>query len=114
MPEKLYSLDLVKKLSHNNKEIMRKLINVFIDQAPPSVENLKSAYYARKYAVVSQVAHKIKPTYGYFIISNTEKEIEMIELLANLEKPLPEIETLIIRLEEITQKVVAEMREDMN
>lgn len=32
MPEKLYSLDLVKKLSHNNKEIMRKLINVFMSR----------------------------------------------------------------------------------
>lgn len=93
---------------------MRKLINVFIEQAPSSVEHLKSAYQARKYAVVSQVAHKIKPTYGYFIISNTAKEIEMIELLANLEKPLPEIETMINSLEETTNKVVAEMREDLN
>lgn len=114
MPEKLYSLDLVKKLSHNNKEIMRKLINVFIEQAPASVENLKSAYYARKFAVVSHVAHKIKPTYGYFVINNTEKEIELIELLANLEKPLPEIESMINRLEETTAKVVAEMQEDLN
>jgi len=114
MSEKLYNLEFVKKLSHNNGEIIRKLINVFINQAPTSVESLKSAYYARKYAVVRQVAHKIKPTYAYFVISNTEKDIEMIELLCNLEKPLPEIETLIKRLEETTNKVVTQLREELN
>lgn len=112
MPEKLYKLDLLKKLSHNNKEVIRKLTHVFIDQAPKAVEDIKAAYEAEKFELVSATAHKIKPTFGYFAITGTEKDIEMIELLANLEMTSPDLETLINRLENITRDVIEEMKQD--
>ncbi len=114
MPEKLYSLDLVKKLAHNNKEVVHKLINVFMEQAPASLRDIRSAYYSKDYAAVSTLAHKIKPTYGYFAISGTEKDIELIEKLSVIGSPSPEIEEIIIKLEQATRMVVAEMKADLN
>ena len=114
MPEKLYSLDLVKKLAHNNYEVIHKLIHVFIKQAPASVSDIKSAYYSKDYEAVSSLAHKIKPTYGYFAVSGTEKDIELIEKLSVIGSPSPEIEEIIIKLEQATRMVVAEMKADLN
>jgi HPt (histidine-containing phosphotransfer) domain-containing protein len=114
MPEQLYNLNLVKKLSHNNLEVINKLIHVFIEQAPSSVNDIKSAYYSRKYSVVTALAHKIKPTYGYFSVLATEKDLEMIEKLSTLESPSAEIEEMINRVEDATSKVVAEMKSDLN
>ena len=112
MSEKLYKLDLLKKLSHNNNEVIRKLIHVFMDQAPKAVEEIKAAYKAGKFNLVSTTAHKIKPTFGYFGIEGIEKDIEMIELLAKFEVANPEIEKLICRLEIITKAVIDEMKLD--
>jgi HPt (histidine-containing phosphotransfer) domain-containing protein len=90
MPEKLYSLDLVKKLAHNNNEIViNKLMHVFMEQAPASLRDIKSAYYSKDYAAVSTLAHKIKPTYGYFSVHGTEKDLELIEMLSAIESPSP-------------------------
>ncbi len=114
MPEKLYSLDLVKKLAHNNKEVVHKLINVFMEQAPASLRDIRSAYYSKDYAAVSTLAHKIKPTYGYFSIHGTEKDLELIEKLSVIDSPSPEIEEIIIKLEQATRMVVAEMKADLN
>lgn len=114
MPEKLYSLDLVKKLAHNNKEVVHKLIHVFMEQAPASLRDIKSAYYSKDYAAVSTLAHKIKPTYGYFSVHGTEKDLELIEMLSAIESPSPEIEEIIIKLEQATRMVVAEMKADLN
>jgi HPt (histidine-containing phosphotransfer) domain-containing protein len=112
MPEVLYSLSLLKKLAHNNQEIIRKMILVFLEQAPAAVAEIKAAYAAGKYEMVSAVAHKIKPTFGYFAIA-VEKDIVLIELLANLKEDTAEINRLIHRLDAITQKVIAEMEEDL-
>lgn len=112
MPEALYSLSLLKKLAHNNQEIIRKMIRVFLEQAPAAVEEIKAAWAAGKLELVSSIAHKIKPTFGYFAIP-VEKDIMMIELLSNLEEDMPEIKKLIDRLEAITNKVMAEMKEDL-
>lgn len=112
MPEVLYSLSLLKKLAHNNQEIIRKMIMVFLEQAPAAVTEIKAAYAAGKYEMVSAVAHKIKPTFGYFAIG-VEKDIVMIELLANLKEDTAEIKRLIHRLDTVTQKVMAEMEEDL-
>lgn len=113
MPEKLYKLNLLKKLSHNNEEVMLKLTNVFIDQAAKAVIDIKSAYEVEKFDLVSTIAHKIKPTFGYFAIEGIEKDIEMIELLANLEMPSADLEMLIKRLEMVTMAVIEEMKQDV-
>jgi HPt (histidine-containing phosphotransfer) domain-containing protein len=114
MPEQLYNLDLVKKLAHNNTEVINKLIHVFIEQAPTSVNEIKSAYYSKEYAVVTSLAHKIKPTFGYFSVIETEKDLEMIERLSTIELPSMEVEKMINKVEEATMKVVAEMKADLN
>lgn len=112
MPEVLYSLSLMKKLAHNNQEIIRKMIQVFLVQVPVAVAEIKAAYTAGKFELVSSLAHKVKPTFGYFAIG-VEKDIEMIELLANLEEDTQEIRRLINRLESVTNQVIAEMEEDL-
>ena len=112
MPEKLYNLDLLKKLSHNNKEVVHKLIHVFMEQAPKAVEEIKAAYKVRKFDLVRASAHKIKPTFGYFAIEGIEKEIESIELLANLTMASADLEILIDRVEIITKAVIDEMKQD--
>ncbi len=114
MPEKLYSLDLVKKLAHNNYEVIHKMIHVFIEQASASVRDIKSAYYSGNYKAVSSLAHKIKPTYGYFAVPGTERDLELIEKLSAIGSPSPEIEEIIIKLEQATGMVVTEMKADLN
>lgn len=112
MTEKMYNLNLLKKLSHNNEEVVRKLTYVFIEQAPKAVEEIKAAYDAEKFELMRAAAHKIKPTFGYFAIAGIEKDIEMIELLANLGMTSPELENLINRLDTITSAVIEQMKQD--
>lgn len=113
MPEKLYNLNLLKKLSHNNEEVIRKLTYVFIEQAPKAVEDIKAAYEIQKFELVSATAHKIKPTFAYFAIAGIEKDIEMIELLAKLEMRSTDLDQLINQLEKITTTVIGEMKQDL-
>lgn len=114
MPETLYSLRLVKTLSRGNDEIIRKLIHVFAEQTPQSIEVIKAAYRSKDYSIIQSVAHKIKPTYGYFEIKEAEKEIEVIEMLASLKEMSAEMEDMIRRVEISTANVIAEMIADLN
>lgn len=113
MSEKLYNLSLLQKLSHNNEEVIRKLTRVFMEQAPKAAEDIKAAYKAEKFELLCAIAHKIKPTFGYFAVATIEKDIEMIEMLAAMKKKSTELETIISRLEVIIVAVVAEMRREM-
>jgi two-component system, sensor histidine kinase len=114
MPEELYSLRLVKTLSRGNDEIIRKLIHVFAEQTPQSIEEIKVAYKSKDHSTIQSLAHKIKPTFGYFEIKESEKELEIIEMLASLNELSDEMENRIKRIEKTTKKVIAEMKADLN
>jgi HPt (histidine-containing phosphotransfer) domain-containing protein len=114
MPEELYSLRLVKTLSRGNNEIIRKLIDVFAEQTPQSIEVIKAAFKSKDHNIIQSVAHKIKPTFGYFEIKETEKQIEVVEMLASMNELSPEMEEMIRRIEKTLAEVIAEMKADLN
>ncbi len=112
MQEKMYSLELIQSISRGNAALIKKLITVFIEQTPDSVSRMKAAYIKKDFTTFKTLAHKVKPTFGYFGIKEVERDLQLIELLAGIGMSSEELSLLILKIEETTQKVVDEMKTD--
>lgn len=112
MPEHLYNTDMIQSLSRGNSELIRKLISLFVTQTPEFVREMHQAYKEKDFATFKNLVHKIKPTYGYFGIKEIERDIQLIELLAEMGVTSDELELLLRKIERATKNVVDEMKTD--
>jgi HPt (histidine-containing phosphotransfer) domain-containing protein len=110
--EKFYDMCMIERLCHNNEERIKKLVSVFIEQMPQSVEEIKQAYAKRDFAVVRKTAHRIKPTLSYYAIIKIEKDILQIEKMAKGEVDSADMELKIIKLDIVVGEVVKKMKQD--
>jgi HPt (histidine-containing phosphotransfer) domain-containing protein len=112
IPEKLYDMCMIERLCHQNKEQIKKLVKVFIDQIPQAVEEIKMAYKNRDFVIIRNTAHRIKPTLGYYAIIKLEKNIQEIEILASQEMASDDFEMKIIKLNIVVDQVVQELKNE--
>ena len=110
--EKLYDLCMIEMLCHGNKEQVNKMVRVFIDQVPKSVEEIKTAYSKRDYEVIKKVAHRIKPVLRYYAIIKVEKDMLLIEQWAKEETATKELELKIRNLDTVIIKVVEQLKKN--
>ena len=110
--QRSYELSMIETMCRGNQEKINKMISVFIDQVPASVDEIKSAYHKNDFTTIKNTAHRIKPSFAYYGIANIEKEINQIETLAIKGIASTEIENKIIKLEQVVNQVVSEMKRD--
>jgi HPt (histidine-containing phosphotransfer) domain-containing protein len=111
--EKLYDLCMIEQLCRGNLERVKKMVKVFIEQIPLSVEEIKLAFNKRDFVKIKNVAHRIKPTLSYYAIVKIEKDIQLIERLAKDELANPELELKIKKLDNVINEIVVQMKKDL-
>jgi HPt (histidine-containing phosphotransfer) domain-containing protein len=85
------------------------MIDLFIQQTPAAVKEIVEAYEAGDFAKVKAVAHKMKPSIDNMEISSLVSDIRQIEALALQGKRSEELGILISKLDEVIEKVVADL-----
>ena len=111
--EKLYDLCMIEQLCRGNQEKIKKMVEVFIVQAPKSVEEIKIAFLQGDFAVIKTVAHRIKPTLSYYAIIKIEKDIQQIERLAKEGSNSDELKLKIMKVDDVITRVVEKMKQDI-
>ena len=89
------------------------MVEVFIVQAPKSVEEIKIAFLQGDFAVIKTVAHRIKPTLSYYAIIKIEKDIQQIERLAKEGSNSDELKLKIMKVDDVITRVVEKMKQDI-
>lgn len=60
MENQLYDLGILRQMTGGDKEFMKHMIQVFLEEAPIQISEIKKAFLDNNTAVVSAVAHKLK------------------------------------------------------
>jgi len=110
----LYDLSKLEKIARGNQQFIDKMVQLFIDQTPKYVEELKSAYKKGDYSIVKAVAHKIKPSIDTMGIDILKDEIRAIEKNAELLKSSEQMEKLISKLDSVINEVVDSLKQLAN
>lgn len=78
----LFDLSKLNGIANGNEAFVKKMIQLFIDQTPPSVAAMEAAYRANDFEAVSKIAHRIKPSIDNMGIISLKSDIREIELQA--------------------------------
>lgn len=110
----LYKLDMLEKISRGNEAFVSKMIDLFIQQTPVAVKEIKEAYESGDFTKVKSVAHKMKPSIDNMEIASLVSDIRQIEALALQGKRSEELGILISKLDEVIEKVVTDLIQKQN
>ena len=113
--ESYYSLEQIKKISAGNSEFLDKMIQVFLEETPAQIKQMKELLEQNDFYRVGRLAHKMKPTIDMFdmvdlktIIRELESESknEDIDALSIAEK----VNFTTVRLDLIVQDLEGKFR----
>jgi HPt (histidine-containing phosphotransfer) domain-containing protein len=106
---------MLKKLSNGSNEFMIKIINMFIDNIPGTVIEIKNSFEAADYELTKALAHKIKATYVQFGIKELEEDIFLLNYFdihsqTDLEKCKTAADNLLL----ITKQIQIELKNELS
>jgi hypothetical protein len=107
--EKLYDLGMIDKFCRGDKSLTKKMMQVFINDMPVSVEELKQAYKANDVITLKRTAHRIKPVLSLYSIVIIGNDVEILENMGTEELVTPEIALKIKRLDNVISLVTQQM-----
>jgi PAS domain S-box-containing protein len=108
----LYDFHRLQAVSHGNDVFIKKMIQLFINQAPAAIEELKVAAASQNFQAVFEKAHFLKPILHNFCIDSLHDEIRELESLALTKKPSKRIDEIIETLSNVITDVVADLSLD--
>jgi len=73
-------LTLLQEIADGSDEFIAESINMFLEQTPPSLQDVSNAIEAHDWPTAASAAHKLKATLGFFGMLNSQSLIQQIEL----------------------------------
>lgn len=113
MKDKLYDLSNLLEISRGNDAFVKKMIQLFVDQIPTSVEGMKKAYSERDFPALKAIAHRIKPSVENMRIGNMYQEIRQIEQLAMENEDSPLLPELLERTTSVLIEAIEQLKEEL-
>jgi HPt (histidine-containing phosphotransfer) domain-containing protein len=109
VPEALYSLSKLENACRKDPVFIRKMTDLFIQQLPTAVKDIRGSFEKKDYNTMKAVAHRIKPTLDNMCITSLFQVIRDIETFPD-ESYLLKLENNIMLLEEIMNKIITDLK----
>jgi PAS domain S-box-containing protein len=106
LSEPLYSMEIIRKMSHNNEAFMNRARQLFADTIPKTVQDMQAAAEKRDWKTVSALAHKVKSTIDTMKIDSIKETVRFVENNAKQETNLNEVQQGVQQLARILLRVV--------
>jgi PAS domain S-box-containing protein len=110
--EPLYDLSYLKSMSRGNESFILKMVNLFCEQTPPLIEEMKDSYLAKDLEKMGALAHKIKPTLDNFNILFLKEDIRTIENAGKEKIELPDMKELLEKIDKTVMQVIHQMKQE--
>ena len=111
--DKSIDLTFIKEFSGGKPERVNKYINMFLQQAPILLDQIKNNHESQNWADLKIAAHSLKPQLKYMGIKELEDTVLSIEHNSANEINLNELPQLIEKLDNVCQKAFEELKAEL-
>ncbi|MDX5346508.1 MAG: Hpt domain-containing protein [Hymenobacteraceae bacterium] len=112
--DKLYDLTLLEKMSRGNQQFMLRMLILFMETVPPSVQQMQESFRLAEWQELSKQAHKLKSTLDTMGIASLKEPIRKIENDAkNMDNPV-HLQAELQQLDQVVKKVLTQIDEQIN
>lgn len=109
----LYNLSTLSQLCNNNAQAIKNMITTFCIQTPNLINQLNEAYQQNNGELVSNIAHKLKPSIDYLQINSLKEVVREIERNAKEANQLSNLTSQVFRLQNILNLVVEDLQKEV-
>lgn len=107
---RLTDLTYLNDISMGDDSLVIEMVELFLENAPPTMENLKSHESEGNWEKLAAEAHKFKPTLSYMGMEDAKQLLIEIEQDAKKGTNLETIDTRIEELQSYCQKAYGELQ----
>ena len=111
MENRLYNLSSLEKISGGNTDFIKKMIQLFKEITPKSVQQLKEAIHNNEPEEAGKIAHSMKPSIDQMEISSLHQTIRELERLKSEPIKPEEVDSLVHKLETTLDTVYKQLDE---
>ena len=111
-PEKLYDLTMVESIAGGDTDFVKKMVQIFLDTMPPSVNQLNEALQNKDWDALSKLAHKMKSTIDSMGIVRLREVIRTIEANGKSRNDLAGLPALVKRVDDVLRECFAQLKGD--
>jgi signal transduction histidine kinase/CheY-like chemotaxis protein len=102
----LYDFRRLESIGQGNEAFLKKMVQLFVDQVPVAVQELRTAAGNGDFKTVYEKAHLLKPSLHNFAVDCLQEDIRELEALAMAKGPSGRIKQLAQRVAEVAGEVV--------
>ena len=111
--DKIYNLNVVKKLTKGNNELLIKMLTVFKEKSVLEMKEIIDAVYDEDWEHVALVVHKLKPSIAYLGMSDIEDKMNFIIKWGRENSNHHKIKMYAEFINEVLQKVYLQIDDDI-
>jgi CheY-like chemotaxis protein len=112
--QSLYDLSMVRAVSGGDEGFIKKMVQLFVETAPPTVEELQQALQGQQWDRVGKLAHKLKSTIDSMGISTLKDEIRTIESNGKHQQHTEAIPALVQKVAEVVTACIGQLKADFS
>jgi PAS domain S-box-containing protein len=109
-PQSLYDLTTLIELGKGNKAFLNKMLNLFCEQTPEMINQMKRAYTDKDLVKLGALAHKLKPSIDNLNIHSLKTVIRTIETMGKDNNDSPELPVLLKKLSTTLAEVITQIK----
>lgn len=106
---KLYSLEM---FDVDEPEFVNSIVEMFVSNTPNSIKSLIEAFENDQMELMGQIAHKLKPHFGYFCVLNVQKVLQLIEDIGRGKAEKTNLPELIRFVDSNNSYLIAQLKKD--
>jgi CheY-like chemotaxis protein/HPt (histidine-containing phosphotransfer) domain-containing protein len=106
---RLYSLEMFEA---DDPEFLQSIVGMFVSSTPDALNNMRQAFNKKDWEQLRMYAHKLKPHFNYFMITEAASALQEIEEISRHVKDLDKIPTLLQSIENIGLQVIEQLKAD--
>lgn len=111
---KQYNLEYLKKMSGNNREFIKEMLQTFVQSIPNSLKEMKYALNLSDFTKLARVTHQIKPSMTLLGINHLKNSAVQIEELAKSGKvPILELQLSVMEFTQTCRDIVNDLGEEL-
>ncbi len=109
-----YNLAKIYAISDDDKDFVLQIINLFIEEVPVDLKQIKEGIKSKNHAYAYGFAHKIKPTLDLLGMESAFEEILQVEQWTRDKGKKKEIEEIFKSLSSRIDSALSEVKKDFN
>ncbi|MBK9540706.1 MAG: response regulator [Bacteroidetes bacterium] len=110
LPEHQINLTYLKQIAEGNDSFIIEMIEMFLNKTPQALEKLNISYQEKNWEEMKQIAHRIKPSFGYIGLPDTQKMLAEIEKLSEEHTNPERMAELVEEVQVVSKSVFVQLQ----